>query len=190
MAVSKRLRFEILRRDGHRCRYCGRGVDEGAKLTIDHVMPVALGGTDEDDNLVTACADCNAGKTSSAPDAEHVAKVADDSIRWAEAMKHAATVQAAQAAARDAVVDAFDGHWARWTYSDGSTVTRPADWRATVGRWADAGLDGDTLGRLVDDVLPRNISDYRMWRYFCGAVKNVLSERAGIARALLDEEAC
>lgn len=26
--------------------------------------------------------------------------------------------------------------------------------------------------------------------YFCGAVKNVLSERAGIARALLDEEAC
>lgn len=59
MSVSKRLRFEILRRDNHACRYCGATAAEGP-LTIDHVLAVALGGTDEASNLVTACSwpDC------------------------------------------------------------------------------------------------------------------------------------
>ncbi len=61
MAVSKRTRFEVLRRDNFTCRYCRS--TEGA-LTIDHVIPVALGGTDDPDNLVAACHDCNAGKGS------------------------------------------------------------------------------------------------------------------------------
>lgn len=34
MAVSKRTRFEVLRRDGHRCRYCGAGAEDAA-LTVD-----------------------------------------------------------------------------------------------------------------------------------------------------------
>lgn len=41
MSVSKRLRFEVLRRDNHTCRYCGSSAPE-VKLTIDHVVPVAL----------------------------------------------------------------------------------------------------------------------------------------------------
>lgn len=47
MALTKRTRFEVLRRDGHRCRYCGDTAEAGATLTVDHVVPVALGGTDE-----------------------------------------------------------------------------------------------------------------------------------------------
>lgn len=66
MAVSKRLRFEILRRDGHRCRYCGAGA-LAAPLTVDHITPLALGGTDDPDNLATACEPCNSGKTSTLP---------------------------------------------------------------------------------------------------------------------------
>ena len=41
MAVSKRLRYEILRRDNHTCRYCGESAPD-VKLTIDHVVPVSL----------------------------------------------------------------------------------------------------------------------------------------------------
>lgn len=63
MTVSKRLRFEILRRDNHACRYCG-GVAPDATITVDHVVPVALGGSDDPSNLVAACKDCNAGKSS------------------------------------------------------------------------------------------------------------------------------
>ena len=75
MAIPKRTRFEVLRRDNYTCRYC-RSTDN--PLTIDHVTPVSLGGTDDPSNLVAACRDCNAGKASSSPDAEHVAQVDDD----------------------------------------------------------------------------------------------------------------
>lgn len=63
MAVSKRLRYEILRRDKFACRYCGAKAPD-APLRVDHVTPVALGGTDDPTNLVTSCEPCNAGKTS------------------------------------------------------------------------------------------------------------------------------
>ena len=39
MAVSKRTRYEVLRRDNHACRYCGASAPD-AKLTVDHVLPV------------------------------------------------------------------------------------------------------------------------------------------------------
>ena len=31
MAVSKRTRFEVLRRDSHTCRYCGQSAISGAE---------------------------------------------------------------------------------------------------------------------------------------------------------------
>jgi 5-methylcytosine-specific restriction endonuclease McrA len=88
MPVSKRLRFEILRRDNNTCRYCGRSAPD-VVLTVDHVVPTVLGGRDEPSNLVTACMDCNAGKTSSAPDQQTIDSVSDDALRWAAAMRRA-----------------------------------------------------------------------------------------------------
>lgn len=88
MAVSKRLRYEILRRDNHACRYCGATAPD-AKLNVDHVIPQSLGGHDKPDNLVTSCADCNAGKTSSMPNAMPVADVDQEAFRRAAAEKKA-----------------------------------------------------------------------------------------------------
>jgi hypothetical protein len=59
--MSPRTRWHILERDGFRCRYCGRSASE-VKLHVDHMIPVSAGGTDDHDNLVTACAECNLGK--------------------------------------------------------------------------------------------------------------------------------
>ena len=56
------LRFEILKRDGFRCTYCGAGRAQAAVLQVDHIKPKAAGGTDDPKNLTTACADCNGGK--------------------------------------------------------------------------------------------------------------------------------
>lgn len=61
MAVSKRLRFEILRRDGFKCRYCHAAE---VLLAVDHIKPIALGGSDHPSNLVASCDDCNTGKSS------------------------------------------------------------------------------------------------------------------------------
>ena len=59
--VTERVRFDVFQRDGFRCVYCGATATE-AKLVVDHVLPVADGGSDEIANLATACWDCNAGK--------------------------------------------------------------------------------------------------------------------------------
>lgn len=62
-ALPKKLRFEILKRDEFKCRYCGRTEADGATLHVDHVVPVSLGGRNDPENLATACADCNLGKS-------------------------------------------------------------------------------------------------------------------------------
>lgn len=62
MSISKKLRFEILQRDGFRCQYCGREGPEVA-LEIDHIKPRARGGTDDPENLTVACFMCNRGKS-------------------------------------------------------------------------------------------------------------------------------
>lgn len=60
-SISPRLRFQVFSRDGYRCAYCGVTGKDSA-LHVDHKISVADGGTDETENLVTACEQCNLGK--------------------------------------------------------------------------------------------------------------------------------
>lgn len=60
-AISKTLRFEVLKRDSFTCQYCGAKSPD-VLLEIDHVIPVADDGDTNVLNLVTACAACNRGK--------------------------------------------------------------------------------------------------------------------------------
>ncbi len=62
--LPARIRFEVLQRDGFKCRYCGKVAAE-TELQVDHLVPFEKGGTDTDENLVTACSDCNRGKSNS-----------------------------------------------------------------------------------------------------------------------------
>lgn len=61
VSIGPRLRFEVFRRDSFTCRYCGRKTPQ-VILEVDHVIPVAEGGGDELENLVTSCWECNNGK--------------------------------------------------------------------------------------------------------------------------------
>ena len=56
------LRYNILRRDGFRCRLCGRTAQDGVKLEVDHIIPISRGGKTTYDNLQTLCKECNRGK--------------------------------------------------------------------------------------------------------------------------------
>ena len=62
IAISKRTRFEVFKRDDFLCQYCGRHPPD-VLLHCDHVDPVANGGSNDIDNLITACQDCNLGKS-------------------------------------------------------------------------------------------------------------------------------
>ena len=60
--ISKTLRFEVFKRDSFKCQYCGAEAPN-VLLHIDHIKPVAGGGTNELTNLITSCMPCNLGKS-------------------------------------------------------------------------------------------------------------------------------
>ena len=60
-ALSKKTRFEVFKRDKFTCQYCGRMAPD-VILEVDHIKPVAEGGTNKMINLITSCRDCNRGK--------------------------------------------------------------------------------------------------------------------------------
>jgi 5-methylcytosine-specific restriction endonuclease McrA len=56
------MRFEVFKRGGFRCTYCGRKPPE-ITLHVDHKIPKSKGGPDNINNYITACFDCNTGKS-------------------------------------------------------------------------------------------------------------------------------
>lgn len=62
MSISKKIRFEVFKRDGFTCAYCGK-TPPGVTLEVDHIEPKSKGGPDDINNLITACFDCNRGKS-------------------------------------------------------------------------------------------------------------------------------
>lgn len=59
-AAWRRLRQQVAAEDGTICVYCG--CDCGSRFTVDHVVPVARGGSMDRENLVIACRTCNGRK--------------------------------------------------------------------------------------------------------------------------------
>lgn len=62
MSISKKLRFEVFKRDNFKCQYCGNTPPD-VILEVDHIEPKSKGGNDNINNLITSCFDCNRGKT-------------------------------------------------------------------------------------------------------------------------------
>lgn len=61
MAVNKKIRFEVFKRDKFTCQYCGKSAPD-VILHADHIHPKSKGGADDITNLITSCFDCNMGK--------------------------------------------------------------------------------------------------------------------------------
>jgi len=60
--MSKKIRFEVFKRDSFSCQYCG-ATPSTTELEVDHIQPVATGGGNDMLNLITSCFDCNRGKS-------------------------------------------------------------------------------------------------------------------------------
>ena len=60
--IRQEKRLAIYLRDGMECAYCGHAVEDGASLTLDHVVPRSQGGGNVACNLVTACMRCNTAR--------------------------------------------------------------------------------------------------------------------------------
>lgn len=57
------IRYNVLKRDNFTCQKCGITSKDGAKLEVDHIIPVSKGGKTVMSNLQTLCDRCNSGKS-------------------------------------------------------------------------------------------------------------------------------
>ncbi len=74
--MTDSLRYDILSRDGFRCKICGATSADGIKLHVDHIIPVSKGGKTVPGNLRTLCEHCNLGKR------DKIEIVSDSTSNW------------------------------------------------------------------------------------------------------------
>ena len=189
MGVSKALRFQVLRRDGHRCHYCG-GSPPDVKLAVDHVLPVALGGTDTADNLITSCAECNAGKGAMPPDAATVAQVDRRNVEWAAALEQARAQADDQREARLRTCAAFIEEWDAWPFAfGGKPFPLPDNFPDAIETWVERGLTVDDFRELIVVTMGRDRLPARdRFRYFAGCCWRRITEIEKQAARIMDEQ--
>lgn len=188
MSVSKALRYQIFRRDGHVCQYCG-GRPPDVALVVDHVVPAALGGPDTADNLTTACRDCNTGKSAVPPDAQTVEDVSDRQREFRAAMARLAQQDQDQREGRD--LDWFLDEWNAEQFPRGfneapAPAGLPDNWMGSVRVWLERGLTHDDIlfavARAQDKFsgsgwrLP-SWHDDKVFAYMAGICWRTLTER-------------
>jgi hypothetical protein len=119
--LSKKLRFEIFKRDSFTCQYCGRRPPE-IVLEVDHINPRANGGDDDILNLITACFACNRGKA--ATRLEHKAIRPDADLEFLACQQELAEVKRFLDArellvqTRAKAVAAIQDHWGQTLNTD------------------------------------------------------------------------
>lgn len=111
--LSKRTRFEIFKRDGFKCFYCG-ATPTDSPMHVDHVQAVANGGTNEPHNLITACQSCNGGK-SSVPleQRRYQGKATEADREHLEQLKEFMAIQREMVDAKSEIADEALSHWER-----------------------------------------------------------------------------
>lgn len=172
MPVSKRLRFEILRRDNNTCQYCG-GKAPDVTLHVDHLIPVALGGGDKPDNLVAACKDCNLGKSSMPAEDPILEAVGAQAAAYALEMVDKMTTLRASFEDAALYISDFDDCWNQWVSAEsGESTPRPDNWRASIRRWHGMGVPFDLIDEAIEIAMtkPRVSGEHGRFRFMAGVI--------------------
>jgi hypothetical protein len=165
--ISKRTRFEVFKRDGFKCGYCG-ATPPGAFLEVDHINPVALGGDNDPNNLITACQDCNRGKAAvplSAVPTSLAERAAEIEEREAQIAGYAEVAEAA----RERVEE--DAWRVAEHLSPGATKGYPRDRLNGIRKFVKE-LGVHNVLDAADMSLIRYRSETQTFKYFCGICWN------------------
>jgi len=68
----KYSKYNVFARDDYKCQYCGKEIERGCEMTLDHVNPRSQGGTTCWENTVLACRSCNFKKGGRTPKEAHM----------------------------------------------------------------------------------------------------------------------
>ena len=173
MTVSKRVRYEVLRRDGFKCRYCHAS---DKPLQVDHVVPVALGGGDGPDNLVASCGDCNIGKSSVQPDEPLVEDVRKDAMAFGRAVSMALYGFMESAEEEETYIEDVLEMWeSAWDKYD-LQCPPPLAWKSTARYWSKLRIPFPVVQNAfdvaVEHAIGRRIQDSAVFNYAKGILNN------------------
>lgn len=181
MPTSAAMRFEILRRDGFRCTYCGASSAD-AVLHVDHIVPESLGGPSTPDNLATACEPCNLGKAGRTLDDSTVAQVEQRTAEWALAIQQALDESRQEHQQREENAVRFSQMWNDWT----PTPELGDDYPETINRFLAFGLDWQTIEYLV--AVSMRSRARSTWLYFCGCCNRRIDDIRDRAMEIMEHD--
>jgi len=175
-SISKRLRFEIFKRDQFTCQYCGAH-PPSVILHVDHISPVAHGGLNEIDNLITSCESCNLGKSSKEL-SDIPMSLKDKAGITQEREAQIIGYQEILTAKRQRIES--QSEQVREVYerfNDGYTLTESA--MTSVRRFVEIiGLD-ETIKSMEIACTAKSVKDHVKFKYFCGVCWNRAREQNG-----------
>lgn len=175
---KKLLRFEIFKRDGFTCQYCG-GHPPDKTLEVDHIIPVSKGGTDEMHNLITSCFDCNRGKgkhelgTLPVPLSVHMDTIKERERQYKEYRKILENIDKRINDEIDEVEDIFRNQYKR---------IFAGQFRRSVKKFINSLTLEDVKGAMgiaVDYGDDQGMDPNDVVRYFCGICWNKIRENNG-----------
>jgi len=171
--LSKRVRFEVFKRDQFICQYCGKHPPE-VMLECDHIVPVAEGGGNDEGNLVAACQDCNRGKAAVPLDV--VPKSLDD--KAAHIQEREAQIAGFREIMQARLDRIEDDKWqiatALFPESAESGVRR--DWLRSIAMFNER-LPLHEVMDAAELALERKNSDFARFKYFCGICWNKVRDQ-------------
>jgi len=88
--IAQQKRLAIYLRDGMACAWCGKGVEDGIILSLDHLKPHHSGGSNHESNLVTCCKFCNTSRNTRtmAAFAKGVATYVNNGVKPEQILRH------------------------------------------------------------------------------------------------------
>jgi DNA-directed RNA polymerase subunit RPC12/RpoP len=180
------IRFEIFKRDGFTCAYCGRK-PPAVTLEVDHIIPRAEGGDDAPENLATSCWDCNRGKGATmldqrapvpVPDLEERAELIRERERQLREY-HAAKAEERERRDRD-----FKRVWDHWfdLWGQEELARWHTPWEGTLRTYIDT-LGPEDVMEAMEIARGRfNYISSNAVKYFAGICKRKVAEMEGRVR--------
>ena len=186
-ALSKKLRFEVFKRDSFTCQYCGRKAPE-VVLQCDHIDPVAKGGQNAILNLITSCVECNAGKCArSLSDQSTLAKQVDQLAELQERREQIEMMLEWRKGLEAIKSDAIDGVAAHWeALTEGNCCVSKTGKDKIRKLLKDFGTDivFRAMSESLDSYAERNSDD----DYTIESVGRAFEKLGGVCRVLRDSE--
>jgi len=173
--MQSSIRFKVFQRDGFICQYCGEKPPK-AILEVDHIIPKSKNGKDNFDNLITACFECNSGKSNK--DLKDIPKTIEKNIEEIKErkkqLKEFYKYQEEIENRNSKILFEISCYWEElWDGKYSLNIRGEANVKMFLKNF-----DKEEIKEGMAIARGKNLNDIeRSWKYFCGVMWNKLRNK-------------